>query len=46
MLKGVQAGCERHYDGTIHAGFTGAQFTGTVQIDCPGAAGVALRGPL
>lgn len=32
------AGCERHYDGAVSGGMTGGQFSGTVKIDCAGAA--------
>lgn len=34
VLDNVSNDCARKYDGTISAGITGGQFTGTVKIDC------------
>jgi hypothetical protein len=45
VLDNVSNDCARKYDGTISAGITGGQFTGTVKIDCQphgAAAGVAV----
>jgi len=34
FLDNVSNDCERHYDGAVTGGITGAQFTGTVKVDC------------
>ncbi len=33
VLENLES-CNRHYDGAISAGITGAQFTGTIKVDC------------
>jgi hypothetical protein len=33
VLENLQ-GCERHYDGAVSGGLTGAQFSGTIKVDC------------
>lgn len=42
VLDNVSNDCARKYDGTITAGITGAQFTGTVKIDCRAADGKTI----
>lgn len=34
VLNNVSKDCDRDYDGTISAGITGGQFTGTVKVKC------------
>jgi hypothetical protein len=34
VLSNLSADCDRDYDGTISAGITGGQFTGTVKVKC------------
>lgn len=48
VLNNVSQDCDRHYDGTISAGITGGQFTGTFKADCKAASSRAagLRGAL
>lgn len=45
VLTNLQA-CERHYNGVSSASLTGAQFSGTVKIDCyrPGEATAPATG--
>ena len=41
FLDNVSNDCERHYDGAVSGGLTGAQFTGTVKVDCQPRGAVA-----
>jgi hypothetical protein len=45
VLENLQ-GCERHYDGAVSGGLTGAQFSGTIKVDClPAAREVSTETP-
>jgi hypothetical protein len=45
VLENLQ-GCERHYDGAVSGGLTGAQFSGTIKVDClPAPRTVATETP-
>jgi hypothetical protein len=45
FLDNVSNDCERHYDGAVTGGITGAQFTGTVKVDCQPSGRAAAPAP-
>jgi hypothetical protein len=44
VLENLQ-GCERHYDGAVSGGLTGAQFSGTIKVDCLPTKGDVAKEP-